>query len=94
MRSLASVHRFKALPQLSGSLSGEHIWHVKAVHPEGRLLDVKAIDNALPRANLSAKQKEEVKLLRDEGEAQHKAGDHAGSVKTLAEAMRIILNNL
>ncbi|MDX1529438.1 MAG: hypothetical protein R3337_12475 [Gammaproteobacteria bacterium] len=56
--------------------------------------DVKAIDNALPRVNLSAKQREEVKLLRDEGEAQHKAGDHAGSVKTLAEAMRIILNNL
>ena len=56
--------------------------------------DVKAIDNALPKANLSAKQKEEVKMLRDEGEAQHKAGNHAGSVKTLAEAMRIILNNL
>ncbi len=56
--------------------------------------DVKAIDNALLKVNLSAKQKEEVKLLRDEGEAQHKAGDHAGSVKTLAEAMRIILNNL
>lgn len=56
--------------------------------------DVKAIDNALPKANLSAKQKEEVKMLRDEGEAKHKAGDHAGSVKTLAEAMRIILNNL
>ena len=56
--------------------------------------DITAIDNALPKANLSAKQKEEVKLLRDEGEAQHKAGDHAASVKTLAEAMRIILNNL
>jgi hypothetical protein len=56
--------------------------------------DVKAIDNALPKANLSAKQKEEVKMLRDEGEAQHKAGNHAGSVETLAEAVRIILNNL
>lgn len=56
--------------------------------------DIKAIDNALPKANLSAKQKEEVKMLRDEGEAQHNAGDHAGSVKTLAEAMRIILNNM
>ena len=56
--------------------------------------DIKAIDNALPKANLSAKQKEEVMLLRDEGEAQHNAGNHAGSVKTLAEAMRIILNNL
>ncbi len=56
--------------------------------------DIKAIDSALPKANLSAKQKEEVIMLRDEGEAQHKAGNHAGSVKTLAEAMRIILNNL
>ncbi len=56
--------------------------------------DVNAIDSALSKVNLSAKQREEVKLLRDEGEAQHKAGDHAGSVKTLAEAMRIILNNL
>jgi hypothetical protein len=56
--------------------------------------DVKAIDNALPKVNLSAKQKEEVMMLRDEGEAQHKAGNHAESVKTLAEAMRIILINL
>ena len=56
--------------------------------------DIKAIDNALPKVNLSAKQKEEVKLLRDEGEAQHNAGNHAASVKTLAEAMRIILNSL
>jgi hypothetical protein len=56
--------------------------------------DVKAIDYALTKAKLSAKQKEEVRLLRDEGETQHKAGNHAESVKTLAEAMRIILNNL
>ncbi|HSS63510.1 MAG TPA: hypothetical protein VLS27_03690 [Gammaproteobacteria bacterium] len=56
--------------------------------------DIKAIDNAMPKANLSAKQKEEVEMLRDEGAAQHKAGNHGGSVKTLAEAMRIILNNL
>jgi len=56
--------------------------------------DVKAIDKALTKVNLSAKQSEEVKLLRDEGEAQHKAGNHAESAKTLAEAMRIILNNL
>ncbi|MDH3316338.1 MAG: hypothetical protein OER43_11320 [Gammaproteobacteria bacterium] len=56
--------------------------------------DIKAIDHALPKANLSAMQKEKVIMLRDEGEAQHKAGDHAASVKTLAEAMRIILNSM
>ncbi len=56
--------------------------------------DVKAIANALSKATLSAKEREEVMLLRDEGEAQHKAGDHAASVKTLAEAMRIILGSL
>lgn len=57
-------------------------------------LDVKAIDNALPKVNLTATQKEQVMSLRDEGLAQHEAGDHGASVKTLAEAMRIILNNL
>lgn len=56
--------------------------------------DVKAIDNALPKANLSAEQKAKVMKLRDEGEAQHKAGDHQSSVNTLAKAMRLILNNL
>jgi hypothetical protein len=56
--------------------------------------DVKAIDNALPKANLSAAQKAEVKALRDEGEALHTAGAHKESVGKLAEAMRIILNNM
>ncbi len=56
--------------------------------------DVKAIDHARSKATLSAKQREEVELLRDEGEARHKAGDHAGAVSTLAEAMRIILGSL
>ena len=56
--------------------------------------DVKAIDNALPKINLSAAQKAEVTKLRDEGEAQHKSGNHGDSVKTLAKAMRIMLNGL
>lgn len=57
-------------------------------------LDVKAIDNALPKVSLSAKQKQEVQKLRDEGLAQHESGDHSAAGNTLAEAMRIILNNL
>lgn len=56
--------------------------------------DVKAIDNALPKANLSAQQKAEVQKLRDEGEALHNSGKHKDSVGKLAEAMRIILNNM
>ena len=56
--------------------------------------DVKAIDNALPKAKLSADQKAQVQKLRDEGEALHKSGTHKDSVGKLAEAMRIILNNM
>ena len=56
--------------------------------------DVKAIDHALPKSNLSAQQKTEVQKLRDEGEALHNAGKHKESVGKLAEAMRIILNNM
>ena len=56
--------------------------------------DVAAIDNALPKSNLSAPQKADVMKLRDEGDALHKAGKHQESVAVLAEAMRIILNNM
>ncbi|MCH8834828.1 MAG: hypothetical protein IH925_02665 [Proteobacteria bacterium] len=56
--------------------------------------NVKAIDAALGKSMLSADQKSKVKGLRDKGLAQHKAGDHKGAVKSLAEAVRIILNNM
>ena len=56
--------------------------------------NVKAIDAALGKSNLSGAKKSEVKALRDKGLDQHKAGDHKGSVKSLAEAVRIILNNM
>jgi hypothetical protein len=56
--------------------------------------DVKAIDHALPKSNLSAQQKAEVEKLRNEGEALHNAGKHKDSVGKLAEAMRILLNNM
>ncbi len=57
-------------------------------------LDVKAIDNALPKASLTAQQRADVQSLRDEGEALHKAGKHGESVNKLSEAMRIILNSM
>ncbi len=56
--------------------------------------DVKAIDNALSKSNLTAAHQVEVTTLRDEGEAQHKAGNHQDAVNTLAKAMRIILSNM
>jgi len=52
--------------------------------------DMKAIDAALPNAKLSAAQMAEVKKLRAEGEALHKAGKHQESVDTLAKAMKIL----
>lgn len=52
--------------------------------------DMAAIDAALPTATLSDADKAKVMELRAKGEEQHKAGDHAGSVKTLAEAMKIL----
>ena len=56
--------------------------------------DVKAIDAAMGKANLSASKQAEAKKLRDEGEALHNSGKHKQSVDKLAAAMRVILNNL
>ena len=55
--------------------------------------DIAAIDNALPKSNMSAADKAKVMSLRNEGEALHNAGSHKESVDKLAEAMRIILNS-
>jgi hypothetical protein len=52
--------------------------------------DMKKIDAALPGAKLSASQMTEVKKLRADGEALHKAGKHQDSVDTLAKAMKIL----
>lgn len=57
-------------------------------------LDVKAIDNGLAHASLSAETKAEVQKLRDEGEQLHKSGAHKEAVDKLSEAMRLLLNNL
>ncbi|MCB1913453.1 MAG: hypothetical protein H6948_15675 [Zoogloeaceae bacterium] len=54
-------------------------------------VDMKKIDEAMAAApKLSMAQMEEVKKLRAEGEALHKAGDHQASVDTLAKAMKIL----
>jgi len=50
----------------------------------------KAIDAALPKAKLDAKQAEEVKKLRAEGEKLHKAGKHSESMAALGKAKKIL----
>ena len=52
--------------------------------------DMAAIDAALPSAKLNDADKAKVMELRKTGEEQHNAGDHASSVKTLAEAKKIL----
>ncbi|MEK9725050.1 MAG: hypothetical protein VW405_16425 [Rhodospirillaceae bacterium] len=53
--------------------------------------DMKAIDAALAKSpSLSAAQMGQVTKLRAEGEAFHKAGKHADSVRVLHEAMGIL----
>jgi hypothetical protein len=53
--------------------------------------DMAKIDAALAKnPSLSAAEMAEVKKLRAEGEALHKAGKHQDSVDTLAKAMKIL----
>jgi len=51
---------------------------------------MKAIDAALPKAKLSSAQMSEVKKLRAEGEAHHKAGKHAESMTALTKAEGVL----
>ena len=54
-------------------------------------LMVQDIDNALAtETSLSAEQVAEVKALRDQGEAEHEAGEHAASVATLQIAKEML----
>ncbi|MBO6521874.1 MAG: hypothetical protein JJ900_15915 [Rhodospirillales bacterium] len=53
-------------------------------------LQMSKIDKALESASLSAADMGKVKGLRAKGEALHKAGKHAESVKTLKEAQEIL----
>ena len=53
--------------------------------------DMKKIDEALAKnPKLSEVQMTEVKKLRAEGEAFHKAGKHQDSIDTLAKAIKIL----
>ncbi|MGN6828112.1 hypothetical protein [Paucibacter sp. M5-1] len=53
--------------------------------------DMKKIDEALAKSpKLTAEQIGDVKKLRADGEALHKAGKHQESVDTLAKAMKIL----
>lgn len=53
--------------------------------------EMKAIDAKLAAgAKLSDADAAKVKQLRTEGEAAHKAGDHAESMKKLAEAKKLL----
>ncbi|MDP6708404.1 MAG: hypothetical protein QF893_18840 [Alphaproteobacteria bacterium] len=49
--------------------------------------DVKAIDHALSKMSIPAAKMTEVKALRDEGDALHKAGKKKQSTDVLAMAM-------
>ena len=51
------------------------------------LLVIKIDKSLAAVANLSAAQLEEIKQLRDDGEAKHKAGRHGDAVKTLNKAL-------
>jgi hypothetical protein len=51
---------------------------------------MKQIDDALPSAKLSEAQMAEVKKLRADGEAHHKAGKHADSEAALNKAKGIL----
>ena len=62
-----------------------------AAHASSCPLQMKEIDAALAKQpQLSEMKMNEVKKLRAEGEAQHKAGDHAASVATLKKAKEIL----
>ncbi len=52
--------------------------------------DMKAIDEALPKAKLTDAQSAQVKKLRAEGETLHKSGKHKESVETLAQARKVL----
>jgi hypothetical protein len=52
--------------------------------------EMKAIDEALPKAKLDMAKADEVKKLRAEGESLHKAGKHAESMATLGKAKAIL----
>ena len=53
-------------------------------------VQMKAIDEALPKAKLDAAKTAEVKKLRADGERFHKEGKHAESMDALGKAKKIL----
>jgi hypothetical protein len=52
--------------------------------------EMKKIDAAMPTTKLNAQDTSKVKELRAKGEEQHKAGQHTESMKSLADAKKIM----
>ena len=53
--------------------------------------DMKRIDDALAKSpKLTAEQMADVKKMRSDGEASHKAGKHQEAVDTLAKTMKVL----
>jgi len=52
--------------------------------------EMKAIDAALPKAKLDARQIAEVKKLRADGEKLHNDGKHSESMATLGKAKKML----
>ena len=57
-------------------------------------LDGKAIDAGLAASSVPADVMSEFEALKDKGLGQHNDGDRESAQTTLAEAMRLLLNNL
>ena len=53
-------------------------------------MHVKKVDDALATSTASEEVKAQAKALRDEGQALHDSGDHAGSMAKLAEAEALL----
>jgi len=53
-------------------------------------MHVKKIDDALASSTASDEVKAQAQALRDEGQALHDSGDHAGSMAKLAEAETLL----
>ena len=51
---------------------------------------VKKIDDAMTTAQVDDATKAKVTALRDQGQAQHDAGDHAASEASLNEALKLL----
>lgn len=57
--------------------------------------DAAAIEAGLAKAaKLTDAQKADITALKDKGMAAHNSGDHAAAEATLAEAMRMLLNEM